>query len=143
MQNLDWIMLQGFASGSVGINKPISCIGSNFAFRKSAYYDVGGYESLPFSITEDLLLYKTISLKTKSKFVYPLNAQAQLMLVNQWIAFKSLYQQRKRWAIGSLGIGGFGLFVMLLNSAAHLASVCLLSIMSTLMFQLLCFSYNF
>lgn len=119
MQNLDWMMLQGMASGAAGISLPISCIGSNFAFRKVAYEEVGGYEKLPFSITEDLLLYKTLSKETSWKFVYPLS-EGSINISKPMDSLKSLYEQRKRWAFGSLGIGGFGLFSMLLNGFAHL-----------------------
>jgi len=122
VQNLDWLMLQGVASGSVGLQKPISCIGSNFAFTKNAYNDVGGYSSLPFSITEDLLLYQTISKQTNYAYVYPMES-GSINFSEPMETFNALYQQRKRWAFGSLGMGGFGAISGLINVLAHLLAL--------------------
>lgn len=107
LQNVDWVFLLGTGSGAAGAGFPISCIGSSLAFRKKAYYDVGGYEKIPFSITEDLALYKTIARKTDWEFRAPLNPEA----INWSIPmtdFNSFYRQRKRWLFGSFDLNFFG-----------------------------------
>ncbi len=57
MQSIDFIYLLIIAAGTVNLGKPISCIGNNMSYRKNAYLEVGGYENLPFSVTEDSNLF--------------------------------------------------------------------------------------
>ena len=125
VQAMDWMILQGVASGSVGINKPISCIGSNFAFRKSAYNAVGGYKKLPFSITEDLLLYKSISDQTNWEFKFPFSKDS-VNWTSPMPTWSEFYKQRKRWLFGSAGIGGFGAVVLGMNIGVHVFPLSLL-----------------
>ena len=106
-QNIDWIFLLGTGAGAAGAGFPISCIGSSLAFRKKAYYDVGGYEEIPFSITEDLSLYKSIARNTNWEFKAPLNPESinwSIPMTN----FISFYRQRKRWLFGSFDLNFFG-----------------------------------
>jgi cellulose synthase/poly-beta-1,6-N-acetylglucosamine synthase-like glycosyltransferase len=119
IQSMDWLILQGVGCGFAGINHPVSCIGSNMAFRKSAYFDVGGYANLPFSVTEDLLLYKTIAQKTKWKFRYLLTENG----INFSLPVKKIktyYEQRKRWLFGSLGLSNLGKFIVIYSIFAHI-----------------------
>ncbi len=55
MQAIDFIYLLFVASGTINLGKAVSCIGNNMSFRKKAYEEVGGFENLPFSVTEDFL----------------------------------------------------------------------------------------
>ncbi|MCB0278101.1 MAG: glycosyltransferase, partial [Calditrichaeota bacterium] len=72
MQSIDWIFLLGAGSAAVGMGQPISCIGSNLAFRKSLFNQIGGYKNLKFSVTEDLQLYKSLAKKTDAVFRFPM-----------------------------------------------------------------------
>ena len=112
MQALDFIYLLTVASGTINLGYPISCIGNNMSYRKQAYLDVGGYESLPFSVTEDSQLLNTIDKLNKYKIIYPLDVKA---LVNSLPCknFKELYRQKKRWAIGGINVPLRGYFVMI------------------------------
>jgi len=111
MQALDFIYLLIVASGTINFGYPISCIGNNMSYRKQAYLDVGGYENLPFSVTEDSQLLNTINKLKKYKIIYPLDVKA---LVNSMPCkdFKELYRQKKRWAIGGIDVPIRGFFVM-------------------------------
>lgn len=122
MQALDFIYLLTVASGTINLGYPISCIGNNMAFRKKAYLDVGGYENLPFSVTEDSQLLNTIDKLKKYKIIYPLDKKA---LVNSVPCkdFKELYRQKKRWAIGGLDVPLRGYFVMSTAFAVNLLMV--------------------
>jgi cellulose synthase/poly-beta-1,6-N-acetylglucosamine synthase-like glycosyltransferase len=101
IQAFDWIYLLTIASGSDGFSKPISCVGNNMSYRKTAYEEVGGYENIKFSITEDFMLLQTIRKKTKWKTKFPVNIKC----VNYTLpcrTFRELYNQKKRWAKGGL-----------------------------------------
>lgn len=122
LQNIDWIFLLGVGSSTVALNRPISCIGSNLAFRKRSYQEIGGYKSLEFSITEDLSLYKSMAKERKNKFAFPLDA-ASINWSQAMSSFKDFYKQRKRWVMGSFDLSIFGGFLLTGALAAHLLSI--------------------
>lgn len=113
MQAIDFIFLLIVASGTINLGIPISCIGNNMSYRKKAYLEVGGYESLPFSVTEDFNLLKAIHKLKKYKIIYPLDKET-LVTSKACKNLKSLYLQKKRWAIGGLKAvwQGYVLFVI-------------------------------
>ena len=76
MQAIDFIYLLIVAAGTINLGKPISCIGNNMSYRKKAYFEVGGYENLPFSVTEDFNLLHAIFKLKKYKIIYPLNKES-------------------------------------------------------------------
>jgi cellulose synthase/poly-beta-1,6-N-acetylglucosamine synthase-like glycosyltransferase len=121
MQALDFIYLLTVASGSINMGYPISCIGNNMSYRKQAYLDVGGYESLPFSVTEDSQLLNTIDKLGKYKIIYPLDVKALISSV-PCKTIKDLYRQKKRWAIGGARVPVRGYFVM---ATAFLVNLCM------------------
>jgi cellulose synthase/poly-beta-1,6-N-acetylglucosamine synthase-like glycosyltransferase len=101
MQAIDFIYLLIVAAGTINLRTPISCIGNNMSYRKKAYFEVGGYENLPFSVTEDFNLLKAINRLKKYKIIYPLNIDA-LVTSSACKDLKSLYHQKKRWGVGGL-----------------------------------------
>ncbi len=119
MQSIDFIYLLSVAAGAINLNFPISCIGNNMSFRRQAYKEVGGYENLPFSVTEDFNLLKAISELKKYKIIFPLNWE-NLVTSLPCGDFKSLYRQKKRWSVGGLGIPFRGYFVLVLGFITNL-----------------------
>lgn len=111
MQAIDFIYLLTVASGTVNIGKPISCIGNNMSFRKKVYEEVGGYENIPFSVTEDFRLLMEIHKLEKYKIIFPLEKDA---LVTSYPCenFSELFHQKKRWAVGGLDVPFRGYFIM-------------------------------
>lgn len=107
LQALDWIYLQSLASCSSGIGKILSCIGNNLTFKKQTYIDIGGYESINFSVTEDLALMRRINSDKKYKVVYPINYDCGV-ITEECKTIKELYNQKKRWFKGGLGINYLG-----------------------------------
>ena len=97
MQAIDFIYLTSVASGTINNNAPVSCIGNNMSFRKEAYADVGGYENIPFSVTEDFALLNAINNLGKYKIIYPLNPES-LVTSKPCPSLKELFRQKKRWA---------------------------------------------
>lgn len=122
MQMLDFMYLLTVAAGSMNFNRPLSCIGNNMSYRKSVYKEVGGYESIPFSVTEDFKLLKTIFKLKKYKIIYPLDPEALVVSkpCNDW---KTIYWQKKRWGVGGLDSDIDGYLVM---SSGFIANICIL-----------------
>lgn len=112
MQAIDFVYLLFIAAGTINLGKPVSCIGNNMSFRKKAYEETGGYESLTFSVTEDFLLLNSINKLKKYKLIYPLNKDS-LVISNPNTSIKELFNQKKRWAVGGLQTQPTGFLLML------------------------------
>ncbi len=120
MQSLDFIYLLIVASGTINLGKPISCIGNNMSYRKSAYNEVGGYKNLKFSVTEDFNLLWAIFKLNKYKILYPLNVKT-LITSLPCKTFKELYRQKKRWSVGGLDVPPRGFLVLAWGFFTNLA----------------------
>lgn len=119
MQSIDFIYLLIVAAGTVNLGKPISCIGNNMSYRKKAYLEVGGYENLPFSVTEDSNLLLSISRLNKYKIIYPLEKDALVTSI-ACPDIKTLYRQKKRWAIGGINVPIRGYLLMVFAFVTNL-----------------------
>jgi len=122
MQAMDFLYLHTIASGTANLNKPTSCIGNNMAYRKSAYDDAGGYENIPFSITEDMKLMTTIHEMKKYKVIYPLDKDA-LMVSKPLANYKEIFWQKKRWGVGGVDSKLYGYAIM---ASGYVAKICML-----------------
>ncbi len=120
MQNLDFLYLQTAGSATINLNFPITCIGNNMSYLKQAYDEVGGYENLTFSVTEDFNLLKAIKRLGKYKIIFPLNIDSfvESLPCPDW---KSLYRQKKRWSVGGIKAPLYGYAILL---TGWLTSVC-------------------
>jgi cellulose synthase/poly-beta-1,6-N-acetylglucosamine synthase-like glycosyltransferase len=110
IQSFDWMYLLSLASGSAALGDQLSCVGNNMSYRRAAYDEVGGYQNVKFSVTEDFMLLQTIKRKTKWKTKFPLNAN----IFNRTLpclSFMELYRQKKRWGTGGLDINWLGYLV--------------------------------
>ncbi len=122
MQAIDFLYLQTVAAGGANLNKPMSCIGNNMAYRKCAYDELGGYENIPFSITEDMKLMMTLHDEKKYKIVYPLDKSA-LMTSKPLTTYKEIYWQKKRWGVGGVDSKLYGYLTM---ASGYVAKICML-----------------
>ena len=122
MQAIDFIYLLLVGGGTINLGIPISCIGNNMSFRKNAYDEIGGYDALPFSVTEDFTLLRAIYKLKKYKILFPLEKDALVTSI-PCPDFKSLYRQKKRWAVGGLGVPVRGFFIMFWGYVANLAII--------------------
>ena len=119
MQSVDFIYLLSIASGAMNLGKPLSCIGNNMSYRRSVYDEVGGYESMPFSVTEDFTLLMTIHALRKYKIIYSVDAGG--MVTSKPCAnAKFLYRQKKRWGVGGLDSDLINFMVLVSGFLAHL-----------------------
>ncbi len=103
IQNLDWAYLLSVAAGAAGLGIPLTCMGNNFAFRRSAYEQVGGYQGVGFSVTEDFALLKAINQRTYWKILFSVNNQC-LVKTKPMKTFRDFFCQRKRWAVGGQSV---------------------------------------
>ncbi len=118
MQNLDWAYLLTVAAGAAGLGLPLTCMGNNFAFRRSAYQQVGGYLGVGFSLTEDFALLQSIHRKTNWKIIFPVDRNT---LVNTRPAknWREFIEQRKRWLLGGQNVHWFGKFLIATSLIAN------------------------
>jgi cellulose synthase/poly-beta-1,6-N-acetylglucosamine synthase-like glycosyltransferase len=119
LQALDWIYLQAVASGSCHLGLAVSILGNNFAFRRKAYEDVGGFRKLGFSVTEDMALLQALHKSKKWEIVYPL--QIDTMIYSKPVeTIKNFYMQRKRWVLGGKTTHWWAYFISLISLISHL-----------------------
>jgi len=97
LQNLDWAYMLSVAAGAIGMNIPLTCIGNNFAFRRHVYEEIGGYEGVGFSVTEDFALLKAIATRTDWKIIFPVDAEC-LVISKPVRTLGQFFSQRKRWS---------------------------------------------
>jgi cellulose synthase/poly-beta-1,6-N-acetylglucosamine synthase-like glycosyltransferase len=119
MQSVDFVYLLTVAAGTINLGQPVSCIGNNMSFTRKAYDEIGGYASIPFSVTEDLALIKKIKALKKYKIIYPMD-KGSLVVSKPLENVKSIYHQKKRWGVGGLKTEALGFFVMATGFFANL-----------------------
>ncbi len=119
MQSLDFIFLLGVASGTMNLGQSLSCIGNNMSFRRKAYDKVGGYEAIPFSVTEDFALVTKIAELPESENIYPIDKNA-LVRSKACKTVRDIYWQKKRWGTGGLASKFAGYFIMGLGFLTNL-----------------------
>lgn len=74
-------------------------LGNNMAVSRQAYFDIGGYENMPFSIVEDYSLVKAIAQKGyQTKHILHDAALAKTLPMPH---LKAILEQRKRWLKGA------------------------------------------
>lgn len=101
VQDMDFIYLLTVGGGAINLGKPLSAIGNNMSYRKSAYYKVGGYENIEFSVTEDFQLLMAMNKLKGKKIIYPADANS-LVTSAPCPNLKTLFLQKRRWAVGGM-----------------------------------------
>ncbi|MGQ9560855.1 MAG: glycosyltransferase [Candidatus Oleimicrobiaceae bacterium] len=117
-QALDWLFLLSVAAGAGELGKPLSWVGNNLAFRRSAYDQVGGYRGVGFSLTEDFALFRAISTLTswKVRYVRDPAALVETQALPQW---RQVLAQRLRWAIGGRSVARLGKVLLTLGAGVR------------------------
>jgi cellulose synthase/poly-beta-1,6-N-acetylglucosamine synthase-like glycosyltransferase len=97
-QQLDLTSLQGATIGSFGLNKGFMCNGANFAYTKSFFKKLNGFDGNNKIASGDdvFLLQKAIAAFPKQ--VHYLKAETNIILTKPTPDWKSLFYQRVRWA---------------------------------------------
>ncbi len=99
MQEIDWMYFMGLLKGFSNLGLSCTAVGNNMAISKQAYWEVGGYENLDFSVTEDYKLYKEVRKRGwKTKNILNPRILNRSRAIRQ---LRTLLFQRKRWLIGA------------------------------------------
>jgi cellulose synthase/poly-beta-1,6-N-acetylglucosamine synthase-like glycosyltransferase len=115
-QQLDWLFAFGMMKVVSDKNIPVTAVGNNMAIHSEAYKSTGGYENIPFSVTEDQELFLQV-IKKKWSFKNLMNAEclARTEPVESW---KDLLKQRRRWMKGAMKIPFILLLCLFLQGVA-------------------------
>lgn len=98
MQALDWINALGMMQVVSDLGLAVSTMGNNMLVTRQAYEATGGYERLPFSVTEDAQLFQAV---IRQGFTARNIFAAGVLAVSLPApSFAALWQQRKRWMVG-------------------------------------------
>jgi glycosyltransferase involved in cell wall biosynthesis len=97
-QQLDLASLQGATMGSFGLGKGFMCNGANFAYTKSFFQDLNGFDGNDGIASGDdvFLLQKAIARFPKK--VHYLKSGNNIVITSPESDWKSLFHQRVRWA---------------------------------------------
>ncbi|MCX7835087.1 MAG: glycosyltransferase [bacterium] len=116
VQNSDMLFIQGlgFAVNSLGLGG--AGLANNFAIRKSAYFSIGGFPKLGFSICEDVRLSQGVLKKYHNKAIrYHFDLQA--IPTTDPEPIKKLPNMKIRWSMGVWRLNNITkLFVVLIFS---------------------------
>ncbi len=111
LQAVDWLMAFTLVHEAAGWGIPVTAAGNNMAVRREAYEQVGGYASLPFSVTEDFALFRAV-VRAGWKFRHRMAAPS-LALTQPVTNLSDYLQQRKRWLAGAFQMPVYLIMLML------------------------------
>lgn len=120
-QLLDILSLQGATIGGFGIKKPFLCNGANFAYKKSLFKQLNGFEgNTNVASGDDIFMLEKVA-KTFPKQLHYLKCEQAVVTTNPQSTWKYLISQRVRWAAKTSAyknwFGKFtGLIVLLMNA---------------------------
>jgi cellulose synthase/poly-beta-1,6-N-acetylglucosamine synthase-like glycosyltransferase len=105
IQQMEWMQAFGFIGALSVLEVPVSAVGNNMIIRKKAYWYTGGYEQIPFSLTEDKALFDAMR---KGGYHWRNVIGAHVMAYTLPVkGFKALMTQRRRWMTGALSLALF------------------------------------
>ena len=100
LQSLDWVFAFGMIKLISDKNMPVSAVGNNMSISRECYNSVGGYENIPFSITEDFELFRQV---IRKEWNYKNLLNVDVLAYTKGIeSFDKLILQRKRWMHGAM-----------------------------------------
>lgn len=126
IQRLDWLYATSMLKIISDVEIPATTIGNNMAIKRSVYEEIGGFESLPFSVTEDLEIFKVV--KKNHKTVHLCSAE----VLNKSAAQNSVMElliQRKRWMRGAFELP-IQLLSILVIQAAYFPAILILLVLN-------------
>ncbi|SHF76493.1 Glycosyltransferase, catalytic subunit of cellulose synthase and poly-beta-1,6-N-acetylglucosamine synthase [Flavobacterium fluvii] len=97
-QQLDLASLQGATMGSFGLRKGFMCNGANFAYTKSFFQDLNGFDgNESIASGDDVFLLQKAIARFPEKVHY-LKSGNNIVITKPENDWKSLFHQRVRWA---------------------------------------------
>jgi cellulose synthase/poly-beta-1,6-N-acetylglucosamine synthase-like glycosyltransferase len=112
-QALEWLFALKLMKTMTQYHIPSTGMGNNMMVTREAYWAVGGYESIGFSIVEDYALYKAVIDKG---YDFRQGFDASVMTVTK--PPPNYFEQRKRWVSGGLSTGSILIYPALIQGFA-------------------------
>ena len=98
LQRLDWLMSLALIQVGTEAGQPMTAMGNNMLVTRAAYQATGGYEALPFSVTEDFALFEAVNARGYGfRQLFAPAVRATSLPTGSWGA---LVRQRLRWLRG-------------------------------------------
>jgi 1,2-diacylglycerol 3-beta-glucosyltransferase len=119
LQGLDWLMSLGLVQVVTDLGRPVTAMGNNMLITRVAYEATGGYEHLPFSVTEDFELFKAVlGQGYHSHNIFRPEVLAESLPMRTW---RELLHQRRRWMLGVEELPAWLKLCLALYGSFHLA----------------------
>lgn len=100
LQALDWTFAQALMKVFFDSDKPITTMGNNMLVTRDAYFKTGGYEHIPFSLTEDYALFEQVQKNNYACIqTFDENVKVFSLALN---TIPDIILQRKRWTLGAV-----------------------------------------
>ncbi len=113
-QRIDWLWALGMVKVASDLGIPVATLGNNMLLHRDAYEATGGYETLPFSITEDFqILHETVG--CGYGFRNCIDTET-LVMTQPMGSLAELLQQRKRWTRGALQLPFYLVGILVLQA---------------------------
>ncbi len=111
IQAVEWLYMHTMAIGGIGLKIPLSCYGNNMSVSRKSFDELGGYENIKFSITEDLaLLHATYNSGWHVRHLSNVDSSITTLPNRN---FKEYLSQHHRWAVGAMALGWKAFFYVL------------------------------
>jgi cellulose synthase/poly-beta-1,6-N-acetylglucosamine synthase-like glycosyltransferase len=123
-QGLEWTLGNGHIIGLDRLGLKSTAVGNNMCFTREAYEATGGYQNMPFSVTEDFQLFKAI--RAKGYETVNLIEPNSLNFSKAQTHILPLLHQRKRWLQGATGLPWYWMFIFALQALFYPALIALL-----------------
>ena len=135
MQRLDWLNLKAIAAGLNLLGKPLTAMGNNMLFERQTYIDLGGYEEMGSSVTEDFLFYQMVSREHPSRVMISTHPESANTTVGE-AGFTDLINQKARWLAGATESPPFAWGLFLVFLATHVSLLAALIVTPAIAFGL-------
>ncbi|WP_192820627.1 glycosyltransferase [Rufibacter sp. LB8] len=117
LQALDWLYNLGLMQVVADRGVPVSTMGNNMLVTREAYQAAGGFENIPFSVTEDVQLFREVIVKGfGTSHVYAAEALALSLPAPNFFA---LLHQRRRWMRGSVKLPWYMLLLFVVHASYY------------------------
>lgn len=117
LQCIDWLFSLGMVKVASDMGLPTATLGNNHLMSRQAYDATGGYESMPFSITEDFQILHAITRQgfNFKNVIHPYVINFTLPMPD----LPSLIAQRKRWMRGALQLPWYIVGILILQACFY------------------------
>jgi glycosyltransferase involved in cell wall biosynthesis len=123
-QQLDLTSLQGATIGSFGLNKAFMCNGANFAYTKSLFEKLNGFDGNNKIASGDDVFLLQKAVEKFPEMVHYLKAEEAIVITKPTENWRSLFYQRVRWAAKTSSYkSNFGKFLGLIVFFGNLSFV--------------------